>query len=410
MGTRRWRRRTSSSSSTRRPTRVSPRGWPTISRNSTPSSRSSTASLRRGRSWSRCWRHARCSAGGSCRCRDCPARHRGPAPGPLIAIPSPHADGTAKPYNWAVVVRHELTHAFNLTQTGFLVPIWLTEGLAVRAEGTRRFDADRDTPARPARGRHRLQPRHHRPRLPQLRQSPGRDARVPPGFPVRELHREHARRGGDREVARRVQARARCQRRDPSSVRGRARSALEKGYREYLRALVKGAPRAEKPMTFAELETAHKKNPDDADIAARLAAEYARRGKPRRGAKARRCGAGEGEGAPGASLVKARLLQRDKDAGRRDRRCWRRPRRRTRRTSACLAALGRLQVELKELASAVATFEAIRARGGVGAGRARNARAAPRGREGYRETRGRAGGTGCPSSGQPRRSPAASRG
>jgi tetratricopeptide (TPR) repeat protein len=70
-----------------------------------------------------------------------PGAAQGASTGPLLAIPSPHADGSAKPFNWAVVARHELTHAFNLAQTGFLVPIWLTEGLAVRAERTRRFDS-----------------------------------------------------------------------------------------------------------------------------------------------------------------------------------------------------------------------------------------------------------------------------
>src|SRR4029078_7499839 len=66
-----------------------------------------------------------------------PGAAQGASPAPLIAIPSPNADAMAKPYNWAVVARHELTHAFNLAQTGFLAPIWLTEGLAVRAERTR---------------------------------------------------------------------------------------------------------------------------------------------------------------------------------------------------------------------------------------------------------------------------------
>ena len=137
MATRRGRRRTSSSSSIPRPIASSPRGWRTTSRGCTPSSRSTTVSHRRARSSSRSWHPARCSAAGSSRSPGCPAPRSGASTGPLIALPSPRADGMARPYNWAVVVRHELTHAFNLTQTGFLVPIWLTEGLAVRAEGTR---------------------------------------------------------------------------------------------------------------------------------------------------------------------------------------------------------------------------------------------------------------------------------
>ncbi|MFO0826305.1 MAG: tetratricopeptide repeat protein [Gemmataceae bacterium] len=69
-----------------------------------------------------------------------PGAAQGVSTGPLIAIPSPKVDGRSSPYNWVVVARHELTHAFNLTQTGFLVPLWLTEGLAVKAEPSKRFD------------------------------------------------------------------------------------------------------------------------------------------------------------------------------------------------------------------------------------------------------------------------------
>ena len=68
-----------------------------------------------------------------------PGAVQGACTGPLIALPSPRADGGARVYNWAIVVRHELTHAFNLLQTTHRVPIWLTEGLAVRSENTNRF-------------------------------------------------------------------------------------------------------------------------------------------------------------------------------------------------------------------------------------------------------------------------------
>src|SRR5262249_42900929 len=39
------------------------------------------------------------------------------------------------PFNWARVLNHEMVHIFNLEQTHFLVPHWLTEGLAVINEG-----------------------------------------------------------------------------------------------------------------------------------------------------------------------------------------------------------------------------------------------------------------------------------
>jgi tetratricopeptide (TPR) repeat protein len=58
----------------------------------------------------------------------------GASTGRVVAMASPHAKGS-RPFNWARVVRHELVHVFNLEQTNFQVPHWLTEGLAVRNEG-----------------------------------------------------------------------------------------------------------------------------------------------------------------------------------------------------------------------------------------------------------------------------------
>ena len=58
----------------------------------------------------------------------------GACTGKVIAMASPTAKGLRKPFNWGRVIRHELTHIFNLAQTDFLCPHWLTEGLAVRNE------------------------------------------------------------------------------------------------------------------------------------------------------------------------------------------------------------------------------------------------------------------------------------
>src|SRR5262249_10306191 len=60
------------------------------------------------------------------------------------------------------------------------------------------------------------------------------------------------------------------------------KAAFEKGYKEHVAALVKSIPAAphkksDKTMTLAELEKAHEKNPDDADVAADLALEYIKR-------------------------------------------------------------------------------------------------------------------------------------
>jgi cellulose synthase operon protein C len=61
----------------------------------------------------------------------------GACTGRIMAMVSPRdkAQRIVQPFNWARVVRHELVHVFNLDQTGFKVPHWFTEGLAVGNEG-----------------------------------------------------------------------------------------------------------------------------------------------------------------------------------------------------------------------------------------------------------------------------------
>ncbi len=59
----------------------------------------------------------------------------GACTGRMVAMDSPYAQGVRKPFNWARVIRHEIVHVFNLEQTNFLTPHWLTEGLAVNNEG-----------------------------------------------------------------------------------------------------------------------------------------------------------------------------------------------------------------------------------------------------------------------------------
>lgn len=284
-----------------------------------------------------------------------PGAAQGASTGPLIAIPSPAA---GKSFNWAVVARHELTHAFNLAHTGYLVPIWLTEGLAVRAERTRRFDAAvallRDRLAENTlfnldtigRGYHNF----------------GNPADVMLAYQQGYHYVEFiARMHGEETVAKLLEAyKAGLDTND--AIRracGVERSVFELGYREHLRRSVKGMPRTEKPMTFAQLEAAFNQKPDDADLAARLAGEYTRRGKPNDAKRLADLALAKQKGHPGAAIVKARLLLREKDipgaaailaeAARANPEDVR-----------VLTALGRLQFESRDAAGAIATYETIR--------------------------------------------------
>src|SRR5258708_30267660 len=62
----------------------------------------------------------------------------GACTGRMVAMVSPQGKSIRKAFNWGRVLRHEMVHIFNLEQTNFLVPHWLTEGLAVMNEGVPR--------------------------------------------------------------------------------------------------------------------------------------------------------------------------------------------------------------------------------------------------------------------------------
>ncbi len=60
----------------------------------------------------------------------------GASTGMMVAMASPTA--VDKPYNWARVVKHEFVHIVTLQQTGFNIPHWFTEALAVTSENIER--------------------------------------------------------------------------------------------------------------------------------------------------------------------------------------------------------------------------------------------------------------------------------
>lgn len=63
----------------------------------------------------------------------------GACTGKVVAMSSPKS--TNKPYNWARVLKHEVTHVITLQQTDFNIPHWFTEALAVESEASPRPQA-----------------------------------------------------------------------------------------------------------------------------------------------------------------------------------------------------------------------------------------------------------------------------
>ena len=281
----------------------------------------------------------------------------GACTGRVVSFPSPHADGFRRT-NWARVVRHEVTHAFNLLQTDYQVPHWLTEGLAVRNEGG----------ARPAAWVAVLRARYAAATLFDLDDitlafvRPRTEDDWPLAYCQALLYVEYvAATHGEGAVGKLLAAYQKGLGTAAviKTALGIEKADFEAGYRKYVEQVLKGAGaprRAEKPMTVAELQAAHAKDPNDADAAARLAGEYVRRNKPAEAKKLAESALAKEKGHPAAAVVLARLLTRGKDAAA-ARAVLEEAAEENPDDPRVLAALGRLYVEAKEPGKAVAVFE-----------------------------------------------------
>ena len=240
----------------------------------------------------------------------------GACTGKVVTMVSPAGKGLLKKFNWSRVIRHELVHIFNLAQTDFLVPHWLTEGLAVRNEGMPR------SPSWNAILRERfekndllnldtitlgfIRPRSQDEWALAYCQSLLYVEFLIERYGIGAVGKMLDAYGAGLETGAAVK-----------QVCGVDKAEFEKGYREYVTAIVKAIPVAakttEKPMTLKELEKEHEKKPDDINIAAALAAEYARRKQPDEAKKLADWVLEKQKGHPVASIVKARYLIADGD-------------------------------------------------------------------------------------------------
>ncbi len=235
----------------------------------------------------------------------------GACTGKMVAMVSPHdrSKVIAKPFNWARVMRHELVHIFNLEQTHYQVPHWLTEGLAVINEGYPRPQAwnhllQQRVPAGELMNLDNIHLGFIRPRSPL-------DWHM--AYCQSQLYVEYLKaQYGAQTVGEFLKAY-----RDGLDTTAAItkvckvdKAAFEKGYRAYLDGIVKGlkSKPAAKPMEMSKLSEAHQKDPEDVEVAAQLAEQYLLR---RRNTEARKLVdmvLGKKKTHPLASYVKARLL------------------------------------------------------------------------------------------------------
>ena len=240
----------------------------------------------------------------------------GACTGRVVTMVSPRGKGVPRLFNWGRVIRHELVHIFNLAQTDFQTPHWLTEGLAVRNEGT----------GRPPSWNVILRDRFNKNDLLTLETiqlgfvRPRSADEWTLAYCQSLLYVEYMiAKFGVGSIGKMLDAY-----RDGLSNAAAIekvfkvdKATFEKGYQEHVAAIVKAIPgtakKTEKTMTLAELEQAHAKNPDDLDLAARLAQEFQQRKKSEDAGKLADKVLAKDKTHPIANIVKARLLKADGD-------------------------------------------------------------------------------------------------
>ncbi len=200
----------------------------------------------------------------------------GACTGRMFAMVSPHGRGIRKPFNWGRVLRHELVHIFNLEQTHFLVPHWLTEGLAVSNEGYPRPGTWNQlllerVPAGELMDLDTIDLGFIRPKTPADWQM---------AYCQSHLYVEYIRKAHGTAAIGALLA-AYAEGLDTASALKKAckveRATFEKGYRAYLDEVVKslgGGKAPEKRRTFEEVKAAHERNLDDLNVTATLAEMY----------------------------------------------------------------------------------------------------------------------------------------
>ena len=234
----------------------------------------------------------------------------GACTGTVIALASPRA--TNKPFNWARVLKHELVHVITLQQTGFNIPHWYTEALAVESEGFPRPQEwnklllERVPDRKKLLNLDTINLGFIRPSEPEERQLAYCQAQLYAQYMLKRF--------GSDALTKMLDAyrRGLTTDRAVAACFGVEKADFEAQYLTFLDEVVKTIRTRvddEAPLKFSQLERALKEKPDDADLNARMAYEHL----ARRDYKEARPFADKALKArphqPLASYVKARLLR-----------------------------------------------------------------------------------------------------
>jgi tetratricopeptide (TPR) repeat protein len=280
----------------------------------------------------------------------------GACTGRMFAMVSPNGKGIRQPFNWGRVLRHELTHIFNLEETNFQVTHWLTEGLAVINEDYPRPQQWNEllverVPKGEVMNLENIDLGFIRPRSPL-------DWHM--AYCQSQLYVEFMKsKYGPQTVGEALSA-YRDGLETPEVIQKVCKvdeATFEKGYRKYLDGVVKSlrGTRVEKAMSFRELQEAHDKDPGNLDVAARLAEQLLRRDK----ARARKLAEevlGKKPGHPLANYVKAKLVHQAGDTDQ-ERTLLEAGLDRASPDPKVLLALGRLYYDANDMVKAADLFE-----------------------------------------------------
>ncbi len=286
----------------------------------------------------------------------------GACTGKMFAMVSTHDKSKviAKPFNWVRVIRHELVHIFNLEQTKFQCPHWLTEGLAVMSEGSVQPPSWKPLLAEKYYGKDLLNLDNillafARPRSPAQWQQ----AYLQSLLYTEYLIKAH----GEPAVGKMLAAFAEDM--DTADALKKAvgitKEEFEKGYLEFVTKRVEegGIKASKKAITLKELKEANAKDPDDQDIAAQLAERYYLTGKRKDARELAEKVLAKNRDHGGAAYVKAMLLidAGDQDVGMAILNSFNNDQ--TKEIKP-LRALAKIQFEQKEIEKAADTLERCR--------------------------------------------------
>ena len=231
--------------------------------------------------------------------------------GDIVVMVSPNDPTIGRKYNWAETLRHEMVHVVTLQQTGYRIPHWYTEGLAVWCEGKPRPQAWNPLLVR----------REAAGTLLDLstidfgftRPEANQDRAL--AYCQAELYVEYMLEGRTEQVLRDLLKAYADDLKTPEAIQqvfGMSEEDFEAGYRGYV-TKVTGAMSdllPETTKTFAQLLAASREDPDNADLAANLAHAYLERGALRESLSLARRALDLSERHPRATYVVARLQVR----------------------------------------------------------------------------------------------------